>query len=143
MTPYDDEVVRRRLQYLAHVVDRLEADLPDRIEDLAAEAGGMAMDAAQHRLVVAVQAVADTAAHIAVCEGFGPPESYGAAVRSLSAGGILPDDLAERLARAVGLRNVLVHLYLEVDPQRVIRAIEARDDFRRFISHVWEWLDAE
>lgn len=140
MTPYDSEVVRRRLQYLAQAVERLERDLPEQLADLIVDADGVAMAAAQHRLVIAAQAVADTAAHIVVSEGFGPPDNYAAAIRSLAVRGIVPADLAERLALVVGLRNVLVHLYLDVEPERVVSAIESRDDFRRFISYVHEWL---
>jgi uncharacterized protein YutE (UPF0331/DUF86 family) len=145
MTPYDEEVVRRRLQHLVRVVDTLERDLPEPLEDLAQDPDAPELAAAQYRLIVAAQTVADTAAYIVVADGYGAPDNYAAAVRTLGAKGILPADLAERLARATGLRNVLAHFYLDISLEEVLAAIEARDDFRRFISYVSEWipLDAE
>ena len=35
-------------------------------------------------------------------------------------------DLASRLGRAAGLRNVLVHDYVSIDPERLVRIV--RDD---------------
>ncbi|MCW6035631.1 DUF86 domain-containing protein [Spirulina subsalsa FACHB-351] len=36
---------------------------------------------------------------------------------------ILTSELAEKLAEAAGMRNVLVHLYLEIDPRKVFLGI--------------------
>ncbi len=143
MTPYDDEVVRTRLQFMIRTVELLASDVPDELGELARDPDGMAMAAAEHRLVVAAQAVADIAAHIVVSEGFGAPDDYRSAVVTLGSRGILEQALAERLARAVGLRNVLVHMYVRVDPERVVRAIENIDDFRRFARDVERWMGEE
>jgi uncharacterized protein YutE (UPF0331/DUF86 family) len=140
MTPYDAEVVRRRLQFMIRTVDLLEADAPGDLQELAAQPDGLAMAAAEHRLVVAAQAVADISAHIVVSEGFGAPDDYRSAVLALGAKGIIDAELAERLARAVGLRNVLVHLYVQVEPLRVVEAVEGADDFRRFARDIEGWM---
>jgi uncharacterized protein YutE (UPF0331/DUF86 family) len=140
MTPYDAEVVRRRLQFMIRTVELLETDVPDDLQALTAQPDGQAMAAAEHRLVVAAQAVADVAAHIVVSEGLGAPDDYRSAVIMLGSRGVLEPELAERLASAVGLRNVLVHLYVQVDPLRVVEAIEGADDFRRFARDVEKWM---
>lgn len=46
----------------------------------------------------------------------------------------LEPDLAERLAEAVGMRNILVHGYLEVDDEAVWDALERLDDLRAFAA---------
>jgi uncharacterized protein YutE (UPF0331/DUF86 family) len=125
---------------MIRTIDLLEADAPDDLQVLAAEPDGQAMAAAEHRLVVASQAVADIAAHIVVSEGFGAPDDYRSAVTTLGARGILEPELAERLARVVGLRNVLVHLYVQVDSLRVVDAIEGADDFRMFARDIEKWM---
>lgn len=140
MTPFDEEVVRRRLQHLARTVERLRADMPEDSGELTRDPESVAMAAAQHRLVVAAQAVADVAAHIVVSEGFGPPESYRAAVLELGRRGIVDEELSRSMAEAVGLRNVLVHMYVEVDPERVAAAVADADEFLRFISQVERWI---
>jgi uncharacterized protein YutE (UPF0331/DUF86 family) len=143
MTPYDEEVVRRRLRYLMETVDLLEADLPADPHTLADEPTGVTTAATERRLIGASQAVADVAVHISVTEGFGLPDDYRSAVLTLGNHSVLPQDLAGRLAHAVGLRNVLVHRYVDVDPARVVQAAEGADDFRRFISCVEEWMQRE
>ena len=140
MTPYDEEVVRRRLRYLMDTVGLLEADLPADPSKLVEEPRSTGMAAVERRLIGASQVVADVAVHISVTEGFGAPDDYRSAVLTLGNRGVLPRDLAARLADAVGLRNVLVHLYLDVDPVRVVQAVEGVDDFRHFVSRVEEWM---
>lgn len=56
--------------------------------------------------------------------------------------GVLDGDLAERLRRAVGFRNVSVHEYDEVDWRLVYRLVSERlGDFRSFVSRISEaWL---
>lgn len=57
--------------------------------------------------------------------------------------GVLPGKLAARLEKAAGQRNVLVHMYLDVDPELVYRTVH--DDlevFREFASAVLRVLEA-
>ncbi len=43
------------------------------------------------------------------------PQSYRDAFRMAAAEGLLPIDLGERLQDAAGMRNVIVHMYQEID----------------------------
>lgn len=55
--------------------------------------------------------------------------------------GVLPEDFAQRLAGMAKFRNVLVHLYLEVDLRRLYRYLQENlDDFETFARYVAEWL---
>lgn len=50
-------------------------------------------------------------------------------------------ELAERLADAAGQRNILVHLYLDVDPALVHETITGElDAFDRFAERIEELL---
>lgn len=62
-------------------------------------------------------------------------------MRLIARHGVLDTDLAERLARATGFRNVLVDGYAEVDDSRVIAALDELDDFEAFITQVRRWAD--
>jgi uncharacterized protein YutE (UPF0331/DUF86 family) len=64
---------------------------------------------AKHALLLAIQACLDLCAHIITASGAEVPASYADLPCSLARLGILPNDLAERLAQAAGLRNRLVH----------------------------------
>jgi uncharacterized protein YutE (UPF0331/DUF86 family) len=48
--------------------------------------------------------------------------------------------LADRLAAAAGLRNVIVHLYLDVDPEKVWGGLEGLDDLLAFTSAIRAYL---
>lgn len=58
------------------------------------------------------------------------PTSYRDTVRKSVEEGLLPQELGDRLERATGLRNVLVHLYEEVDLEILTESIRpALEDF--------------
>ena len=64
-------------------------------------------------------------------------ESFDAAVEA----GALPAELAAALKPSVGLRNVLVHDYLDVDTRIVADAVPlARRDYDRYVTSVATWL---
>ena len=64
-------------------------------------------------------------------------ESFGLAARA----GAISEELAEELTPATGLRDVLVHQYLEVDLDIVAASVpRARDGFRRYVVEVSRFL---
>lgn len=113
----DAETLRRRLRKLDELVGRLR------------ELGGMprgefvgdprARAAAERMLQVAIQICLDVGAHVLSERGVVDWEEYREVPARLADEGVLPRELADRLAQAAGQRNVLVHLYLEVDPELV------------------------
>jgi len=61
------------------------------------------------------------------------PDSYREAFHLAGAHGLLPVNLAERMQKAAGMRNVLVHLYEEIDYQILHDSIQpALQDFSQF-----------
>ncbi len=95
------------------VADRLPADPAD----LVASTDGS--DAVVLHLWLAVQLVIDLATALCVRLGLGVPESYRDAFRRLATAGHLEMELADRLARAAGFRNVVAHAYEGLDMARV------------------------
>ncbi len=63
------------------------------------------------------------------------PKSYRDTVRLAAEAGLLPPELGTRLERAAGLRNLLVHLYEEVDLEILAESVEpALEDFGEFLT---------
>lgn len=57
-------------------------------------------------------------------------------------GGILPRDFVEKIAPAVGLRNILVHRYEKIDKNLfVTQARKECDDFMQYIKYISDYLD--
>ncbi|MGF1648584.1 MAG: DUF86 domain-containing protein [Kineosporiaceae bacterium] len=86
----------------------------------------------KYAFVTAIEACVDAAQHICATSGWGPPSDNGDAMRLLGAHGILERDHAERMARAVGFRNLLVHEYARVDDGIVVARLEDLEDLHEF-----------
>jgi uncharacterized protein YutE (UPF0331/DUF86 family) len=96
----------------------------------------------KYTFVTAIEACVDVAQHVCATEGWGPPKDNGDAVELLGRHGVLGTDLAGRVRRAVGFRNVLVHEYVRVDDGIVVDRLRDPSDLRAFVQAVVEWLSA-
>ncbi|WP_211223990.1 type VII toxin-antitoxin system HepT family RNase toxin [Pseudonocardia asaccharolytica] len=94
----------------------------------------------KYTFVTAIEACVDVAQHVCASEGWGPPRDNGDAVRLLGKHGALPPGLADRVGRAVGFRNVLVHEYVGVDDQVVLDRLDDPADLADFVVAVLGWL---
>ncbi|MGH4000868.1 MAG: type VII toxin-antitoxin system HepT family RNase toxin [Pseudonocardiaceae bacterium] len=93
----------------------------------------------KYTFVTAIEACVDVAQHICASEGWGPPRDNADAVRTLGAHGVVSRELADRLSKAVGFRNVLVHEYVDVDDRVVLARLENPFDLADFVAAVAEW----
>lgn len=80
--------------------------------------------AAVRYLQVGIEALLDIANHIIAREGLGVPRSYRDSVDLICQKGILPEERRESFRQMVGFRNRAVHLYDELDPERVFGILE-------------------
>jgi uncharacterized protein YutE (UPF0331/DUF86 family) len=87
----------------------------------------------------AVQAVIDLATHVVAAEGYGMPDSQASVFTLLENHGLIEPELAGRLRKMVGFRNIMVHEYETVDPA-IVEAIAEHHlgDLRAFGSRVVE-----
>lgn len=113
----DSSTVRRRLRKLDELAGHLR-EIGDRprsefLSDPVLQA------AAERQLQVAIQTVLDLGAHVLSERGIVDWEEYREVPERLAEEGILSGELAAGLAEAAGQRNILVHLYMDVDPELV------------------------
>ena len=94
----------------------------------------------KYSFVTAIEACVDIAQHLAASEGWGPTSSNADAVVVLGRHGVLPPDLARRVGRAVGFRNVLVHAYVAVDDAVVLARLADPSDLDAFVTAVATWM---
>lgn len=92
--------------------------------------------ATQRALQLALQICIDVGAHLIAELGLPPPDDYRGVFSRLEEAEILDADLAGRLRRAAGLRNLLVHGYAEVDDRKVWVALAGLDDLRDYAEAV-------
>ena len=94
-------------------------------------------DSAERNLQIAVQAVIDIGNHIVADMDLGAPKDYKDIFRLLAENKIVAESLSRKLISMTGLRNVLVHEYLEIDLHLIYEIIKNDlDDFDQFIAGV-------
>lgn len=97
------------------------------------------MGGLRHYLLLAVETVLDLGSHVISSEGYEPPANYADIFRVLSDEGVIEADLADRLMAMARFRNVLVHLYADVDEERVLRIFrESLGDLDSFVRTLRE-----
>jgi uncharacterized protein YutE (UPF0331/DUF86 family) len=107
----DPDLVAKKLAFVETCVRELKTlARPERIgEDVREERF------VEHTLQLAIQAALDVGSHVVSDERLGEPETGREVFRLLAKAGVVDAVLAERLERMAGFRNVVVHLYQEVD----------------------------
>jgi uncharacterized protein YutE (UPF0331/DUF86 family) len=120
----DRDALDRRLAKLEACVRELRrlagTDRETFLRDVALQAQ------AERLLHLAAEACIDIAHHLIADRGWRTPGTYREAFEVLAAEGVLTPELSARMASWAGLRDVLVHLYLEVD-HRMIHDAMTRD----------------
>lgn len=131
----DRELINEKLESLRRCLGRIDAKCPASAELLAADLD--AQDIVALNLQRAVQSCVDVAAHLIAESDLPAPAAMGDAIAALADLGAIPDDLAARLRRAVGWRNLAVHNYAAIDWAIVHHVCRTRlGDFRDFARAV-------
>ena len=131
----DRAVVERKLEALRHCLQRLRDRRPAGAEALAADPD--LQDILVLNLSRAVQWCVDIAAHL-LADSLQPvPRTMGETFTHLAAAGLVSADLAQRLRRTVGFRNIAVHND-EVIDWAIVQALtgEPLADFDHFAAAV-------
>jgi uncharacterized protein YutE (UPF0331/DUF86 family) len=139
MVPVDAAILAERTAAVQRHLRRVAERLPSDAADLRPATDRS--DAVVLHLWQAVQVVIDVAVSSCVTLGLGSPATYGDAFRLLAAHDVIEPAIAERLVRAAGFRNVLVHAYAELDLARVhAAAVEGPDDLLAFLGAIRDRL---
>lgn len=131
----DREVIEAKLESLRRCCERVREKCPPTAEMLAEDVD--AQDILALNLSRAVQLCVDLAAHLVAGMNTVPPATMGQAFTTLADNGCISSDLAQRMKRAVGFRNIAVHNYEAIN-WHVVHAIATQrlDDFREFAKAV-------
>lgn len=135
----DVQVVRRKLRKLDQYLRELEEVRPPSLE---AYLGSILVRRTVERLIqLLVEVANDINTHIIVSLGHPPPDDYYEGFVRMGELGILPEELARRLAPSAGERNILVHEYEAIDDRIVYESIQhALDDYRAYGREILAYL---
>lgn len=105
--------LRKLEQYIAELEKQQELDLDEFRDDFTAQL------AVERALQAAVECCSDIASHLVSTYGLGQPETQRELFQVLARMGYLEGEYADAMSDMVSLRNRLVHLYWDVDVERV------------------------
>jgi uncharacterized protein YutE (UPF0331/DUF86 family) len=95
------------------VIEKRDVDLNGFIEDIDTQ------EIVLFNIQAAVQNCIDIAAHIISEEGFGVPGSTTEMFQTLGKNGYLNNNLTQKMVKAVGFRNLIVHEYGKIELELV------------------------
>ena len=116
----DVELIDRKLESLQRCLERIRMRCPQLLSDFEQDVD--AQDVVVLNLSRAVQICVDLALHQLAATRQPAPDTMGQAFEALADAGFLSHDLALRLRKAVGFRNLAVHNY-DVIRWEVVHAI--------------------
>lgn len=133
----DPVVIEQKLESLRRCVSRIEEKCPDTAEVLAQDID--LQDIVSLNLSRAIQLCVDIGAHLVSTENVSPPATMGQTFDVLTDIGVINADLASRMKRAVGFRNIAVHNYEAINWAIVHKiATSQLDDFRVFVQAIMQ-----
>ena len=136
------DVVLELLHALNLYVAKLEELRPDSLEMWKTDLENYW--AILHGLQVAIQLVVDISNHILSAGSLAAPADYKAALLELGRNRILPTEFADKISGMAGMRNIIVHRYLGIDPQKVFMVVhDDLDDFKTFADYIYDYLRRE
>ncbi|MDN5748189.1 MAG: DUF86 domain-containing protein [Pseudonocardia sp.] len=141
MTPraLDWRIIERKLMRMRRLLRQLVA--LGAFDRARLDEDEIATLAAERILTLLVDLAFATNSHIAVNVLADVPDSYRHSFELARKAGLIDRRLAEALAPAAGMRNVLVHGYDEVDYDKVQVALAATPElFGEYVTQVSRWL---
>lgn len=132
---FDPQIIKLRLDKILTSIEVLKKTSGLSIEDFLKDR--IIQLATERSLQIAAQSVIDISTHLVAHNHWGTPKSYKDSVDIISKNGVIDSNLAARLIDLVKLRNVIIHVYLEIDPKIVHKSAEySVDDLKKFIEAI-------
>jgi uncharacterized protein YutE (UPF0331/DUF86 family) len=135
----DAERAEARIERLEETIERLEEVRAQGEDAYLSDPKLQAM--AERWLQTAIQACIDLGTQVVAEQSAPPPSNYADVFRILGEKGIVSTELAHRLGDAARQRNLLVHLYMEIDNRAVFASLAYLDDLRQFAAAVERLVD--
>jgi len=123
-------------RHLNRVIEKRHTDLQTFLQDIDRQ------ESILFNLQMAVQNCIDIAAHIVSEEGLGVPGSTNEMFYLLEENEYLNNELAEKMVKAVGFRNLIVHEYGKIDLDQVFEvAREDITDLKEYLLFLFQKLN--
>lgn len=134
---FDPAIVQSKLTSMRDLLVDLErADLGDAA---TLRSDRYARHVVERILIALVELAASINSHVVAARHAQAPINHRHSFELAAEYGLISRELADELIPSVGMRNILVHEYLEIDIDRVAAAVKfARDGYGRYLRVVAE-----
>ncbi|MBI2147966.1 DUF86 domain-containing protein [Candidatus Woesearchaeota archaeon] len=131
-----NERIIGKIQQIGVFLEEFEPFIPSTLEEYLQDLGAKAI--CERYFEKIVEAIADLGLIIIKQQNFDLPEEESETFNILAAKGIIPPDLASRLKRAKGMRNIISHQYGQIDDAQVFHAVkeELASDVNAFLDAI-------
>ena len=136
----DVDLIRRKLSRLNMYLEKLEPISNRKFEEYVSDS--YLKYTAERLIQLIIECASDVNNHVVVKMKKRPPEDYSISFVRAAEIGLISADLAERIKRSGGMRNILVHEYADIDDDKVYNVIPiAIKDYREYIRQVDCFID--
>lgn len=133
-------IIRERIKKLDEVVAQLK-----KLRQLSKRkffAGKTVQYAAMYAMVIGIEAICDMGNHILAKYFNRAAETYKDVILLLGEEGVIPKNFAQKSSKMTDFRNVLIHVYLEVDEKKVFENLQkAPEEFTKFSRYFLQFLE--
>lgn len=135
----DIDLARRKLSRMNMYLEKLKPIAKKSLKEYKAD---FYLESSTERLIqLIVKCATDVNNHVVVETQNRPPEDYGISFIKAAEVGLILRELAERLKGSAGMRNILVHEYMDIDDEKVYNAIScALKDYKAYLTQVEQFV---
>lgn len=87
-----------------------------------------------------IQIVIDVSCHVVSKYNLGNPLMYSECVDLLKNYKYIDENLAAKLNGMIGLRNILVHEYIDIEKEKLYGLLDRVEDFKEFVGKIKEYV---
>ena len=139
MTAIIKASILKKLQKLEQVIRMLEMEKATPLEEFLENTEKQF--AVMHALVLGIEVVTDVGNYLLANEFNKSADTYEKIIGSLKNVGVISTELFENSKGMTGFRNLLIHVYEDVEPERVFEYLQkAPEQFRQYARSFQKYL---
>jgi len=136
----DSDLVRRKLARLNMHLDKLKPIADSTFEEYVSDF--YKKTSAERLIQLIVECASYINSHVVLESGQRPPENYTSSFIRAEEAGLITYELASKLKGSGGMRNIIVHEYMDIDDRKIYETLPiAISDFKEYIRQVDDFLD--
>jgi uncharacterized protein YutE (UPF0331/DUF86 family) len=92
--------------------------------------------ALRYGFMESIQIIIDISCHLVNEKNLGNPNTYKDCIKFLKKYDYISNSIAETLSAMIGLRNILIHEYININKEQLYHLLDKLDDFKTFIAAI-------